>query len=133
MNSVLGLAQPLPARVRCLCRSPGARLAPKSGMHPVLLTPFTLQMLTLVTSLRNDDSKRLQNNYRLAQDLHGRRVLASFQTTLPLPKHQPSPGKACVSVLSLHLDAGMGRGAGAKASRLLQKCSVCTGLALTGR
>ncbi|KGL87366.1 Carbonic anhydrase 9, partial [Charadrius vociferus] len=33
------------------------------------------QMLTLVTSLRNDDSKRLQNNYRLAQDLHGRRVL----------------------------------------------------------
>ncbi|NXN56470.1 CAH9 anhydrase, partial [Rynchops niger] len=39
------------------------------------------QMLMLVTSLKNDDSKPLQNNYRLAQDLHGRRVLASFQTT----------------------------------------------------
>ncbi|NWT44508.1 CAH9 anhydrase, partial [Chroicocephalus maculipennis] len=39
------------------------------------------QMLMLVTSLTNDDSKPLQNNYRLAQDLHGRRVLASFQTT----------------------------------------------------
>ncbi|NWW54826.1 CAH9 anhydrase, partial [Pedionomus torquatus] len=39
------------------------------------------QMLMLVTSLRNDDSKPLQNNYRLVQSLHGRRVLASFQTT----------------------------------------------------
>ncbi|KFV55848.1 Carbonic anhydrase 9, partial [Gavia stellata] len=33
------------------------------------------QMSMLVMSLRNDDSKPLQNNYRLAQDLHGRRVL----------------------------------------------------------
>ncbi|KFR17848.1 Carbonic anhydrase 9, partial [Opisthocomus hoazin] len=40
------------------------------------------QMSRLLMSLRNDDSKALQNNYRLAQDLHGRRVLASFQTTL---------------------------------------------------
>ncbi|NXJ70189.1 CAH9 anhydrase, partial [Rostratula benghalensis] len=39
------------------------------------------QMLMLVTSLRNDDSKPLQSNYRQVQDLHGRRVLASFQTT----------------------------------------------------
>ncbi|NXX60940.1 CAH9 anhydrase, partial [Scopus umbretta] len=39
------------------------------------------QMSVLVTSLRNDDGKPLQNNYRLMQDLHGRRVLASFQTT----------------------------------------------------
>ncbi|NXK16329.1 CAH9 anhydrase, partial [Arenaria interpres] len=48
------------------------------------------QMLTLVTSLRNDDSKPLQNNYRLLQALHGRRVLASFQTTLLSEKHLPS-------------------------------------------
>ncbi|XP_074022442.1 carbonic anhydrase 9 [Numenius arquata] len=48
------------------------------------------QMLTLVTSLRNDDSKPLQNNYRLVQGLHGRRVLASFQTTLLSEKHLPS-------------------------------------------
>ncbi|NXI93087.1 CAH9 anhydrase, partial [Psophia crepitans] len=39
------------------------------------------QMSTLVNSLRNDDDKPLQNNYRLVQDLHGRRVLSSFQTT----------------------------------------------------
>ncbi|NXI37426.1 CAH9 anhydrase, partial [Galbula dea] len=39
------------------------------------------QMSTLVTSLRNDDSKTLQNNYRPVQNLHGRWVLASFQTT----------------------------------------------------
>ncbi|NWX19005.1 CAH9 anhydrase, partial [Aegotheles bennettii] len=39
------------------------------------------QMLMLVTSLRNDDDKPLQNNYRPVQGLHGRRVLASFQTT----------------------------------------------------
>ncbi|XP_035758608.1 carbonic anhydrase 9 isoform X2 [Egretta garzetta] len=45
------------------------------------------QMLMLVTSLRNDDSKPLQNNYRLVQGLHGRRVLASFQTTLISTKH----------------------------------------------
>ncbi|KFV10226.1 Carbonic anhydrase 9, partial [Tauraco erythrolophus] len=48
------------------------------------------QMSTLVTSLRNDDSKPLQNNYRLAQDLNGRRVLSSFQTTLLSAKHLPS-------------------------------------------
>ncbi|PKU42831.1 carbonic anhydrase 9 [Limosa lapponica baueri] len=48
------------------------------------------QMLTLVTSLRNDDSKPLQNNYRLVQALHRRQVLASFQTTLFSEKHLPS-------------------------------------------
>uniref|UniRef100_A0A8C3KK31 Carbonic anhydrase n=1 Tax=Calidris pygmaea TaxID=425635 RepID=A0A8C3KK31_9CHAR len=66
--------------------------------------------------------KPLQNNYRLAQALHRRRVLASFQTTLLSEKHLPS-GKMCVSVLGPHLDAGMGRGAGVKASPLLR--SVC--------
>ncbi|KAM6034905.1 carbonic anhydrase 9-like isoform 2-T2 [Theristicus caerulescens] len=40
------------------------------------------QMSVLVRSLRNDDSKPLQSNYRLAQNLHGRQVLASFQTTV---------------------------------------------------
>ncbi|KAF1412743.1 Carbonic anhydrase 9, partial [Spheniscus humboldti] len=39
------------------------------------------QMSMLVKSLRNDDDKPLQNNYRPVQDLHRRRVLASFQTT----------------------------------------------------
>ncbi|XP_054041992.1 carbonic anhydrase 9 [Rissa tridactyla] len=48
------------------------------------------QMLMLVTSLTNDDSKPLQNNYRLAHDLHGRRVLASFQTTLLSTMHLPA-------------------------------------------
>ncbi|NXE27008.1 CAH9 anhydrase, partial [Ardeotis kori] len=37
------------------------------------------QMSVLVTSLRNDDSKLLQNNFWLVQDLHGQQVLASFQ------------------------------------------------------
>ncbi|XP_068278219.1 carbonic anhydrase 9 [Nyctibius grandis] len=48
------------------------------------------QMSMLVMSLRNDDSKPLQNNYRPVQDLHGRRVLASFQTTLSATKQLPS-------------------------------------------
>ncbi|NXT34834.1 CAH9 anhydrase, partial [Pelecanoides urinatrix] len=39
------------------------------------------QMSVLVTSLRNDDSKPLQNNFWLVQDLHRWWVLASFQTT----------------------------------------------------
>ncbi|NXW61185.1 CAH9 anhydrase, partial [Eurystomus gularis] len=47
------------------------------------------QMSVLVTSLRNDDSKPLQNNYRPVQDLHRRRVLASFQTTLFPVKQLP--------------------------------------------
>ncbi|KFW62872.1 Carbonic anhydrase 9, partial [Pygoscelis adeliae] len=48
------------------------------------------QMSMLVTSLRNDDGEPLQNNYRLVQDLHRRRVLASFQTTLFSAKRLPS-------------------------------------------
>ncbi|NXM77774.1 CAH9 anhydrase, partial [Serilophus lunatus] len=47
------------------------------------------QMLALVTSLRNDDSNLMQKNYRPVQNLHGRQVLASFQTTLSLVKHTP--------------------------------------------
>ncbi|NWI52061.1 CAH9 anhydrase, partial [Calyptomena viridis] len=39
------------------------------------------QMLVLVTSLRNDDSNLLQDNYRPVQNLNGRQVLSSFQTT----------------------------------------------------
>lgn len=46
------------------------------------------QMSMLVSSLRTDDDKLLQSNYRPLQILHGRRVLASFQTT-PLVKHAP--------------------------------------------
>ncbi|KFM11566.1 Carbonic anhydrase 9, partial [Aptenodytes forsteri] len=48
------------------------------------------QMSMLMMSLRNDDGKPLQNNYRLVQDLHRRRVLASFQTTLFSAKRLPS-------------------------------------------
>ncbi|KFP45068.1 Carbonic anhydrase 9, partial [Chlamydotis macqueenii] len=48
------------------------------------------QMSVLVTSLRTGNSKHLENNYRPVQNLHGRRVLASFQTTLPSVKHSPS-------------------------------------------
>ncbi|KAM6293957.1 LOW QUALITY PROTEIN: carbonic anhydrase 9-like [Aegotheles albertisi] len=47
-------------------------------------------MSVLVTSLRNDKSKPLQNNFRLVQDLHRQQVLASFQTTLLLVKQLPS-------------------------------------------
>ncbi|NWW78735.1 CAH9 anhydrase, partial [Climacteris rufus] len=47
------------------------------------------QMSVLVRSLRTDDNKFLQNNYRPVQNLHGRRVLASFQTTLSSVKHSP--------------------------------------------
>ncbi|XP_054253502.1 carbonic anhydrase 9-like [Indicator indicator] len=39
------------------------------------------QMSTLVMTLRNDDNKPLQNNYRPVQGLHRRQVLSSFQTT----------------------------------------------------
>ncbi|NXL49173.1 CAH9 anhydrase, partial [Podilymbus podiceps] len=47
------------------------------------------QMSMLVMSLRNDDSRPLQNNYRQVQDLRGRRVLASFQTNPLAAKHIP--------------------------------------------
>uniref|UniRef100_A0A8C8B6F1 Carbonic anhydrase n=1 Tax=Otus sunia TaxID=257818 RepID=A0A8C8B6F1_9STRI len=48
------------------------------------------QMSMLVTSLRNDDNKPLQNNYRMVQGMHGRRVLASFQTSLSSSKQLPT-------------------------------------------
>ncbi|NXR71546.1 CAH9 anhydrase, partial [Pycnonotus jocosus] len=46
------------------------------------------QMSVLVSTLRSPDDKLLQNNYRPVQNLHGRRVLASFPTP-PLVKHFP--------------------------------------------
>ncbi|NXX28223.1 CAH9 anhydrase, partial [Nicator chloris] len=46
------------------------------------------QMSVLVSTLRSPDDTLLQNNYRPVQNLHGRRVLASFQTT-PSVKHPP--------------------------------------------
>ncbi|XP_030907391.2 carbonic anhydrase 9 [Melopsittacus undulatus] len=48
------------------------------------------QMLMLITSLRNDDGKPLQSNYRQTQSLHGRTVLASFQPTFFAPKQLPA-------------------------------------------
>ncbi|NXP26240.1 CAH9 anhydrase, partial [Scytalopus superciliaris] len=47
------------------------------------------QMSVLVKSLRTDNGNTLQNNYRPVQNLHGRQVLASFQTTQPSVKHTP--------------------------------------------
>ncbi|XP_066194692.1 carbonic anhydrase 9-like [Sylvia atricapilla] len=46
------------------------------------------QMSMLVLTLRTPENKLLQNNYRPVQNLHGRQVLASFQTT-PSVKHSP--------------------------------------------
>ena len=87
------------------------------GMHPALLMPFSFQMSRLLMSLRNDDSKALQNNYRLAQDLHGRRVLASFQTTLS-SGDDTRAGKERVSMLRLHPAAGVQRRSEEQESRL---------------
>ncbi|XP_075583194.1 carbonic anhydrase 9 [Pelecanus crispus] len=66
------------------------------------------QMSMLVTSLTNDDSKPLQNNYRMVQDLHGRRVLASFQTTLFSVKQlsSDSDGSAAAEHSSSSFHAG---------------------------
>nr|XP_013816558.1 PREDICTED: carbonic anhydrase 9 [Apteryx mantelli mantelli] len=50
------------------------------------------QMSVLVTTLRGDDNSPLQNNFRELQKLHGRHVLASFQTTLTWVKELPPPG-----------------------------------------
>lgn len=69
-----------------------------------LFTLFSFQMSVLVSTLRSPDDKLLQNNYRPVQNLHGRRVLASFQT-VPSVKH--SPGKECVNVFRLLTAAGM--------------------------
>uniref|UniRef100_A0A663N973 Carbonic anhydrase n=1 Tax=Athene cunicularia TaxID=194338 RepID=A0A663N973_ATHCN len=65
----------------------------------------------------NDDNKPLQNNFRMVQDMHGRRVLASFQTTLSSAKQLPT-GKEHVSVLRLHPAAGVQRWGEKQESRL---------------
>lgn len=78
--------------------------APKGGMDATLFTSFSFQMSVLVSTLRSPEDELLQNNYRPVQNLHGRRVLASFQTT-PSVKH--IPGKECMSVLRLLPAAGM--------------------------
>uniref|UniRef100_A0A663N8R3 Carbonic anhydrase n=1 Tax=Athene cunicularia TaxID=194338 RepID=A0A663N8R3_ATHCN len=69
------------------------------------------------SDLRNDDNKPLQNNFRMVQDMHGRRVLASFQTTLSSAKQLPT-GKEHVSVLRLHPAAGVQRWGEKQESRL---------------
>ncbi|XP_009678893.1 carbonic anhydrase 9-like isoform X2 [Struthio camelus] len=56
------------------------------------------QISVLVTTLRGDDDSPLQNNFRRLQELHGRHVLASFQTALTSVKQLPpgsggSPGR----------------------------------------
>uniref|UniRef100_A0A8C0IZC7 Carbonic anhydrase n=1 Tax=Chelonoidis abingdonii TaxID=106734 RepID=A0A8C0IZC7_CHEAB len=50
------------------------------------------QILLLETTLQGDDDTDLQNNFRLTQPLHGRKVLASFQASLS-PRQVPLPGK----------------------------------------
>ncbi|XP_051499353.1 carbonic anhydrase 9 isoform X2 [Apus apus] len=66
------------------------------------------QMSVLAMSLRNDDNKPLQNNYRPVQGLHGRRVLASFQTSLLLEKEMPpgADGSAATGHASSSFHAG---------------------------
>ncbi|XP_061874823.1 carbonic anhydrase 9 [Colius striatus] len=61
----------------------------------MLLSPEQMSMLE--NSLRNDNGNPLQNNYRPAQDLHGRRVLASFQTTLMSTKQLPPGSESAVA------------------------------------
>lgn len=81
----------------------------------------------LVSSLRTDDDKLLQNNYRPVQNLHGRWVLASFQTS-PSVKH--APGKEyveCAQAAPSCRDEVMGRAAEVSALCLLQKHSICMG------
>ncbi|XP_043402402.1 carbonic anhydrase 9 isoform X1 [Chelonia mydas] len=48
------------------------------------------QISLLETTLQGDDDKDLQNNFRLTQSLHGRKVLASFQAALS-PRRVPLP------------------------------------------
>ncbi|XP_065262661.1 carbonic anhydrase 9 [Emys orbicularis] len=48
------------------------------------------QISLLETTLQGDDDKDLQNNFRLTQSLHGRKVLASFQASLS-PRQVPLP------------------------------------------
>ncbi|KAM9138988.1 carbonic anhydrase 9 [Pangshura tecta] len=49
------------------------------------------QISLLETTLQGDDDTVLQNNFRLTQRLHGRKVLASFQASLS-PRQVPLPG-----------------------------------------
>lgn len=51
--------------------------------------PFSLQISVLEETLQGDDGEPIQNNFRLLQDLYGRRILSSFHS---LEKAQP-PGK----------------------------------------
>nr|XP_042702572.1 carbonic anhydrase 9 isoform X5 [Chrysemys picta bellii]XP_042702573.1 carbonic anhydrase 9 isoform X5 [Chrysemys picta bellii] len=48
------------------------------------------QISLLETTLQGDDDKDLQNNFRLTQSLHGRKVLANFQASLS-PRRVPLP------------------------------------------
>ncbi|XP_039398970.1 carbonic anhydrase 9 [Mauremys reevesii] len=48
------------------------------------------QISLLETTLQGDDDTDLQNNFRLTQRLHGRKVLASFQASLS-PRQVPLP------------------------------------------
>ncbi|KAM9251388.1 LOW QUALITY PROTEIN: carbonic anhydrase 9-like [Cariama cristata] len=86
----------LPANLKLYFHYSGSLTTP-SCYQMVKWTVFNQSVLlshdqvhqVLVTSLRND-SKPLQNNFRLVQDLHGQQVLASFQTILLLAKQLPS-------------------------------------------
>lgn len=69
--------------------------SPGSQRQNDFLMLLSFQMLKLITSLRNDDGKPLQSNYRQIQSLHGRPVLASFQPAFFAPKQLPA-GKECL-------------------------------------
>ncbi|XP_074850561.1 carbonic anhydrase 9-like isoform X2 [Carettochelys insculpta] len=49
------------------------------------------QILLLESTLQGDDDEALQNNFRLTQSLHGRKVLASFQAAISA-RQAPLPG-----------------------------------------
>ncbi|XP_025900763.1 carbonic anhydrase 9 [Nothoprocta perdicaria] len=66
------------------------------------------QISLLVTTLRGDDDSPLQNNFRGVQKLHGRHVLASFQTALPSVQQLPPAdgAAACAEKHSGSFQAG---------------------------
>ncbi|KAG6923168.1 carbonic anhydrase 9 [Chelydra serpentina] len=72
------------------------------------------QISLLETTLQGDDDKDLQNNFRLTQSLHGRKVLASFQAALS-PSRVPLPDGGVPPVTPTterSLDEAPGAGAG---------------------
>uniref|UniRef100_A0A8C6ZH40 Carbonic anhydrase n=1 Tax=Nothoprocta perdicaria TaxID=30464 RepID=A0A8C6ZH40_NOTPE len=69
----------LPANLNLYFQYNGSLTTP-ACYQTVKWTVFNQTISLLVTTLRGDDDSPLQNNFRGVQKLHGRHVLASFQT-----------------------------------------------------